>query len=318
VITLDSAIYFNAEFCEPWCLASPASSVLAPLLAGRREHVIIYHLLCEGSAWVQVEGHGRLELSAGDLVTFPHGHGHVLGSGRSVAPIDAAAALPGVLARGWNCCTLAAKARRRGSSAGSSPATPPQPDVPGRAAAAHPRQHPRRSVGAVARELPQVLRDPGTKREAGAGAMLAKLSEVVFAETLRRYVRGIPKTGRDGWPVRVTLTSAGRWRCFITAMRIDGRLPNWREKPACRGPCSRSVSGTSSAGRHGLPDALAPRAGRPGAHHNEPERGADCVRCGLRVRSGFESAFKREYGLPPAGTGRRNWPSGTGARSAEA
>ena len=30
-------------------------------------------------------------------------------------------------------------------------------------------------------------------REAGAGAMLTKLSEVVFAETLRRYVRGLPK-----------------------------------------------------------------------------------------------------------------------------
>ncbi len=34
--------------------------------------------------------------------------------------------------------------------------------------------------------------------EAGAGAMLAKLSEVVFAETLRRYVRELPADER-GW-----------------------------------------------------------------------------------------------------------------------
>jgi hypothetical protein len=35
-------------------------------------------------------------------------------------------------------------------------------------------------------------------REAGATAMLTKLSEVLFAETLRRYVRGLPE-GQTGW-----------------------------------------------------------------------------------------------------------------------
>ena len=36
------------------------------------------------------------------------------------------------------------------------------------------------------------------KRDAGAHAMVTKLSEVVFAETLRRYVRGLPE-GQTGW-----------------------------------------------------------------------------------------------------------------------
>jgi Cupin len=31
VIRLDSAIYFNAEFSEPWCLRSPNSCELATL-----------------------------------------------------------------------------------------------------------------------------------------------------------------------------------------------------------------------------------------------------------------------------------------------
>ena len=85
VITLDSAIYFNAEFREPWCLASPESRALAPLLAQGPEHVIIYHLLCEGAAWVQVEGGERVALSAGDLVTFPHGHVLMWGDNPGVA-----------------------------------------------------------------------------------------------------------------------------------------------------------------------------------------------------------------------------------------
>ena len=55
VIRLDSAIYFNAELSEPWCLSSPEASVLAPILARTGEHVIVYHLLCEGRAYVQLE-----------------------------------------------------------------------------------------------------------------------------------------------------------------------------------------------------------------------------------------------------------------------
>ena len=99
VIRLDSAIYFNAEFSEPWCLATPESRALAPILASGA-HVIIYHLLSEGRAYLELQDGERVPVSAGDIVTFPHGHGHVLGSGNLAAPIDAGAALPGVLQRG--------------------------------------------------------------------------------------------------------------------------------------------------------------------------------------------------------------------------
>jgi hypothetical protein len=50
VIKLDSAIYLNGEFSEPWCIASPEARALAPLLGHEADHVIIYHLLCEGGA----------------------------------------------------------------------------------------------------------------------------------------------------------------------------------------------------------------------------------------------------------------------------
>jgi hypothetical protein len=100
VVRLDSAIYFNAELSEPWCLASPEARTLAPVLARGAAHVIIYHLLCEGGAYVQVQDGERVALSPGDIVTFPHGHGHLLGSGPSVAPVDVASALPGVLEKG--------------------------------------------------------------------------------------------------------------------------------------------------------------------------------------------------------------------------
>ena len=50
VIKLESAIYLNAEFSEPWCIVSPGSSALAPMSMREDASVIIYHLLCEGQA----------------------------------------------------------------------------------------------------------------------------------------------------------------------------------------------------------------------------------------------------------------------------
>jgi hypothetical protein len=100
VVKLDSAIFFNAEFSEPWCLCSPEARAIAPVLAPRAGHVIVYHLLCEGRAYARLEDGEPVGLQAGDLVTFPHGHSHLLGNGRTSTTIDGGAALPAILANG--------------------------------------------------------------------------------------------------------------------------------------------------------------------------------------------------------------------------
>src|SRR5690349_6752807 len=106
VIKLDSAIYLNAEFSEPWCVAAPEARALAPMLAPGAGHMIIYHLLCEGRAYVEIEDGERVSLSAGDLIALPHGHAHRIGSGKSVSPIDAARAVPGMIERGLELLSL--------------------------------------------------------------------------------------------------------------------------------------------------------------------------------------------------------------------
>jgi len=320
VITLDSAIYFNAEFCEPWCLASPASSVLAPLLAGRREHVIIYHLLCEGNAWVQVEGHGRLELSAGDLVTFPHGHGHVLGAGRSVAPIDAAAALPGVLARGLELLHLGGEGAASRFICGFFACDPYLSQT---------------FLGG----LPPLIRvnirdDPSgqwlenslrfsviqaAKREAGAGAMLAKLSEVVFAETLRRYVRGIPED-RPGWLAGARDPHVGR----ALALLHHRHAHRWTVAELAReAGLSRTVLAERFRHFLGEPPMAYLTRWRLGLAARALTTTSQSVAqiafdVGYESEAALNRAFKREYGLPPARYRKEKLAQRTGARSAEA
>ncbi|RZO10762.1 AraC family transcriptional regulator [Pseudomonas moorei] len=61
---LDTRCRINA----PWRMAHPAEQ---PFVAP-------YHLVVEGTALVDIDGHDSLELHAGDMLVFPHGHAHRL------------------------------------------------------------------------------------------------------------------------------------------------------------------------------------------------------------------------------------------------
>ena len=199
VIQLDSAIYFNAELSAPCCLETPDSRLLAPMLAPQGGHVIIYHLIREGRAYVQTLEGERIVLSAGDIVTFPHGDSHLLGSGDAIQPVDVRAALPGVLERRLELLHVGGGGARSRLICGFLSCDP---------------QLAQAFLGGLPRVIKINIReDPSGqwlensiefsvmqagRREAGGDAMLAKLSEAVFAETLRRYLRQLPQD-QTGW-----------------------------------------------------------------------------------------------------------------------
>ena len=302
VIKLDSAIYLNAKFSEPWCLASPEARMLAPMLAHGAEHVIIYHLLCEGRAYVEPQDGERVALAAGDLVTFPHGHGHVLGSGPRVAPIDAGSALPGALKRGLELLDLG------GGGA------------PSRFICGFLSCDPQLSQAFLA-GLPPLIKinirdDPSgvwlenslkfavaqaANREAGASAMLAKLSEVFFAETLRRYVRELPE-GQTGWLAGARDVEIGR---ALTLLHHQHAHPWTVAELARQTGLSRTV--LSERFRHFLGEPpmayltrwrlqLSARA-LTATSHSVAQIASEV---GYESEAAFNRAFKRQYALPPA------------------
>ncbi|HSM77332.1 MAG TPA: cupin domain-containing protein, partial [Bryobacteraceae bacterium] len=77
IVKLSGALFFNAEFSAPWCVASSQSSRLAPLLCPGAGHVIIYHYLAGGRAYSQLPDGSRCDLGPGDVVIFPHGNAHI-------------------------------------------------------------------------------------------------------------------------------------------------------------------------------------------------------------------------------------------------
>jgi hypothetical protein len=87
VVRLEGALFFNAEFSAPWCLRSSRSAA-APYLSPRGGHLILYHFLTEGRAYARLLEGRREELTAGDIVIFPHGDAHLLGNGSPEKPVD--------------------------------------------------------------------------------------------------------------------------------------------------------------------------------------------------------------------------------------
>lgn len=301
VVKLDSAIYFNAEFCEPWCLASPQANTLAPVLVRGAAHVIIYHLLREGRAWVELEDR-RVELAAGDIVTFPHGHKHVLGNGAGAVPVDASKALPDILAQGL-------KLRHFGGSGAPTKficgflACDPllcQAFLGGLPALIRVSIHDDPSGQWLENSLNFSVLEAAS-RAPGAAAMLTKLSEVLFAETLRRYVRGLPE-GETGWLAGARDVEVGKALTLLHQRPAD---PWTVARLAREAGLSRTV--LTERFRYFLgesPIAYLTRwrlqlgARALTSTRESVAKIADEV--GYESESAFNRAFKRAHGVPPA------------------
>src|ERR1051326_8080150 len=102
VVKLHGALFYNGEFSAPWCVNASSSRALARHFAPQAEHVIMFHLLTEGRAFVRLENGEGDTLKAGDLVMVPHGDRHVMGNGTSVDAVNDSEQLADVIAQGLN------------------------------------------------------------------------------------------------------------------------------------------------------------------------------------------------------------------------
>src|SRR4051812_39383541 len=85
-VKLNGAVFFNAEFSAPWGVSQPASNILAARIAPGAEHLVLYHLVMEGGAVIELTAGEFLELGPGDVVVFPHGDAHHMSSKGATRP----------------------------------------------------------------------------------------------------------------------------------------------------------------------------------------------------------------------------------------
>ena len=198
IVKLRGALFFNAEFSAPWCVASSQSSQVAPLLCPGAGHVIIYHYLAVGRAYAKLPGGSRRDLGPGDVVIFPHGDAHTIGNGAG-KPVDSLEAFAKNLSNGLKAVRYGGGGELTKFVCGYMACDPALSQV---VLAALPAMFvvniANDSAGQwLANSIQFSVRDaggPGTGRD----VVLAKLSEVLFIETLRRFIQDLPDQ-QKGW-----------------------------------------------------------------------------------------------------------------------
>ncbi len=273
------------------------------------DHVVPYHLVTAGRCVVKLLDGPAIDLAAGDVVVFPKGDHHMLGGTLQFGPVSMALEdLTKLLHRG----TITPI---RGGGDGAATEM-----VCGFFACD------RRLSAPIIDGLPRVLRvslrdDPGAlwlrssvhfsvaetaQPHAGAETMLAKLSELLFVETIRRYVKDLPD-GQTGW-----LAGLRNPHVAKALALLHGRPEHpWTVEELARGVgLSRTL----------LAERFTHYLGQPPIQYLTKWRlalAADCLRdgsssigrvaeqVGYDSEASFSRAFKREFGLPPATWRRR-------------
>ena len=199
-VKLSGALFFNAEFSAPWCFASPASNTLAPLLAPGAPHLVIYHFVIDGAAFVKLPDGQSVELGPGDIVVLPHGDAHIM---TSAIGVEEASLNTEILSKIRSRDLRPMQAGGGGDSAryvcGYMACDPflSRPILGGLPSVFKVNIRTDRSGRWLENSILHLAEEAASGR-VGSDAMLAKLSEALFVDTLRRFVAGMPEQ-QTGW-----------------------------------------------------------------------------------------------------------------------
>jgi AraC-like DNA-binding protein len=199
VVRLEGALFFNAEFSAPWCISELRSNALAPYLSPGAGHLILYHFLTEGRAYIRLSDGRREELTAGDIVILPHGDAHLLGNGFPERPVDSLGTFAKTLADGLKIVRFGGGGEITRFVCGYFACEPRLSEI--FLAGLPPILKVHIAEEPSGQWLEHSIRFSVEETDgscAGSHLLLAKLSEVLFIETLRRYINQLPPD-QTGW-----------------------------------------------------------------------------------------------------------------------
>ena len=306
-VKLQSALFFHGEFSAPWCFHTVAASSAAAYLSAMVQNpaasrLVIYHFLTEGRAFARLPDGRREELTAGDIVVFPHGDGHFIGNGSPEKPVDSFKTFSKNLTQGLKAAQFGGGGELTRFVCGFMACEPRLSDI-------------------FLDGLPPLLKvnvanEPSGKwieqsikfsvdqfngAGAGSGLVLAKLSEVLFVETLRRYLSALPES-ETGWLAGARDPVIGQ---ALAHIHKDPAHPWTIADLARRSGMSRTRF--AERFRHFLGEPPMTylsrwrlKLGAEMLQSGEESVAEVAAAVGYGSEAAFNRAFKREYECPPA------------------
>jgi AraC-like DNA-binding protein len=302
VVRLKGGVFLHAEFTAPWCVYSQIEPKDLASLMQSTAHLVLYHYVVEGHMQAQIPGQQPHRIEAGEVVIFPHNHGHLLGSRLDLPPVPSRNVVHvspegglWVIRHGGGgeptkiVCGFLGCDRLDGNPLAASLPQMLRFDTRRGAAAAWMRS----TLEFAAAEI--------TGRRAGSETVLAKLSELLFVEAIRRHVEELPQE-KSGW-------LAGLKDPFVS--RALGLLHARVAEQWTVDDLGREVGLSRSA----LADRFTRLIGEPPMRYlanwrlqvaAHQLRNGDTTIARVAEQVGYESeaafnrAFKRSFGTPPA------------------
>ena len=195
-VKLNGAVFFNAEFSSPWGFSVPPSKQMsvADTLAPGAAHFLLYHLVVDGSAFVEMEDGETLELRSGDVVIFPNGDTHHMSSKGAKRPFPNYGINDKIKARDLSPLHAGGGGETSRFVCGYMTCDPyiSRPILSGLPPVFKVNIRTDRSGQWLESSILHLV-DEAISGRVGSEAMLAKLSEALFVDTLRRYVAELPE-----------------------------------------------------------------------------------------------------------------------------
>ena len=199
LVRLTGAVFLDAEFTAAWCISAPSGVEVCTRHMPQAQHVVVYHLVTVGDCKVVFADGAAHTAQTGDLIVIPGGGAHLIGCDLAAPHADLSRLMlqsgsdevPRVSHGGGGAVTRLVCGYLACDSAlfKTLLAALPRLMIVGM------RDDPRGQW--LASSLQFSLAEYAAPH-AGASTVLAKLSELMFVEAIRRHIESLPP-GQQGW-----------------------------------------------------------------------------------------------------------------------
>jgi AraC-like DNA-binding protein len=201
VAHLTGGVFLHAEFGAPWCVAAHFAPEHCTPVLGPASHLILFHYVVDGELLLRIEGEGEeaLAFEAGEIVLLPRNDLHVMGSDLNLPPVMGKDIIQPSMTGGLFSIRHGGDGPHTRLVCGflgceGADGNPLISTLP-------PALKLKIEKGAAAEWVHSNFQYAAAEVAAGrpgSETVLAKLSEMLFVEAVRRYAESLPE-GHTGW-----------------------------------------------------------------------------------------------------------------------